>query len=392
MPSLLMLSPAPITETAGGDVVLDVKFVEGMKLHCQLWPGLVRCVLWRGEHTIEDPMRYSVAQLGFELIVLDRGAEVPKLLLDESSLVYCSADDLRHLDLPDAMLGRFGKLVYTVEQSLSGRMAAGFAQSAKVRRRIGSAVFNLRNELRLRKALAGADGLHFNGYPAKRAYASLSERSLHYLDNRIRTPMLARPAEQETRAQHLRSGASLRLAWFGVMTPESRVLDFLPVAHLLSIRGTKVEFDLFGAGPEQSRLRDGIAALGLSDHMRVHEPTGFDARLVPHLRQQSDLFVSARHLPTPLSAYVEALGCGLPILGAKNAMLRRVIGESKAGWLVRKGSTAAMVHAIERLDQNREPIIAASAKAVEFARANSFETVFARRMNDLRDIAHAEEA
>lgn len=392
MPSLLMLSPAPITETLGGDVVLDVKFVEGMKLHCQLWPGRVRCVLWRGAQTIDDPMRYSMAQLGFELILLDQGAPVPNLLLDASALVYCSADDLRHLDLPAAMRGRFGKLVYTVEQSLSGRIATGFAQTAKVRRRIGSAVYNIRNERHLRRALAGADGLHFNGYPAQQAYGRLSEHTLSYLDNRIRTPMLARPAEQQARAEHLRSGAPLRLAWFGMMTPESRVLDLLPVAHLLASRGLKVTFDLFGTGPDQSRLRDGITALGLSDHMRVHEPQGFDARLVPYLRQNADIFLCARHLPTPLSAYVEALGCGLPILGAKNAMVRRLVAESQAGWTVRKGSTSAMVHAIERLDQDREAIITASANAVDFARANSFETVFARRMNDLRDIASADEA
>lgn len=390
MPSLLMLSPAPIIETMGGDVVLDVKFVEGMKLHCQLWPGQVRCVLWRGEYTIDDPMRYSVAQLGFELIVLDRGTPVPAMLLDKSSLVYCSADDLRHLNLPKAMRGRFGKLVYTVEQALTGRLAAGFARHAKVRQRIGSAVYNLRNEWQLRRALAGADGLHFNGYPAKQAYGRLTERTLHYLDNRIRTPMLARPAEQETRAAYLRSGAPLRLAWFGMMTPESRVLDFLPVAHLLAARGMNFTFDLFGTGPDKARLRDGIAALGLSDHLRLHEPQGFDARLVPRLRQDADIFLSARRLPTPLSAYVEALGCGLPILGTKNAMLRRLVSNSHPGWLVRKGRAGNMVRAIARLDQDREQIIAASAKAVDFARANSFETVFARRMNDLRDIAHAE--
>ena len=391
MPSLLMLSPAPILETAGGDVVLDVKFVEGMKLHCQLWPGPVRCVMWRGEHTVDDPMRYSPNQLGFELIVLDSGTPVPELLLDESSLVYCAADDMKHLDLPNAMLGRFGKLVYTVEQALSGRMASGFAQHAKVRRRIGSAVYNLRNERRLKRALADADGLHFNGYPAQRAYGRLSDHTLHYLDNRIRTPMLARSSDQETRAEYLRSGAPLRLAWFGVMTPESRVLDFLPVAHLLQLRGVTAEFDLFGTGPDEGRLRDGISALGLSQSVRVHEPQGFDARLVPHLRQEADVFLSARRLPTPLSAYVEALGCGLPILGAKNAMTKRLVANSGAGWLVGKRSTAGIVRAIAHLDQNREAIISASAKGVEFARANSFETVFASRMNDLRELANVEQ-
>ena len=88
MASLVMLSPAPMIEAPGGEVILDVKFVEGMKLHCQLWPGPVRCVLWRGAASIDEPMRYARARLGFDLLMLDAGAPVPELLLDEAAMVY----------------------------------------------------------------------------------------------------------------------------------------------------------------------------------------------------------------------------------------------------------------------------------------------------------------
>ena len=63
MASLVMLSPAPLIETPGGDVVLDVKFVEGMKLHGQLWPGPVRCVMRRGATSIDTPMRLSLIHI-----------------------------------------------------------------------------------------------------------------------------------------------------------------------------------------------------------------------------------------------------------------------------------------------------------------------------------------
>lgn len=385
-----MLSPAPVVENAGGEVILDVKFVEGMKLHCQLWPGPVCCVLWRGQTQIDEPMRYSIQQLGFDLVLLDEGAPVPELLLEESSMVYCSADDMKHLDLPDIMLGRIGKVVYTVEQSLAGRMAAGVAQQAKVRRRIGSALWNLSKELKLRKALSQSDGIHCNGFPASQAYAGLSPSPLFYLDNRMRTPMLARATEQEARAERLRAGEPLRLAWFGMLTPESNALDYLPVAHLLTLRGVPFEMEIFGTGPIEQRLRDGIAGLGLRDTVRLQKPEGFDARLVPRMRQHADIFLSARRLPTPLSSYVEALGCGLPILGYRNAMFRRLTRESGAGWMTTRRSPGSMVRQIERLNDNRDQIIDASAKAVAYARANSFESVFARRMTHLRDLTHAE--
>ncbi len=391
MTSLLMLSPAPLAEVVAGEVVLDVKFVEGMKLHSLLWPGKLRCVLWRGPHRIDEPMRYSLAQLGFELIILDHGAPVPDLLLDEAALVYCSADDMKHLDLPQAMSGRFGKLVYTIEQSLSGRMASGIAQQAKLRRRIGSAVFNLRHERRLRRALAQADGIHCNGYPAARAYQRLNGNPLRYLDNRMRTPMLARRSEHQIRTRRVLSGAPLRFLWYGALTPESRVLDYLPIACLMAQRGLPFELEIIGSGPLAGRLQDGISALGLGAQMRLLPPQPFDVNLIPRMRQRADIFLSTRRLPTPLSSYVEALGCGLPILGVRNAMWSRLHAASNAGWLVGRGGAGAMLRAIERLHEDRGAVVKASQNAVDFARAHSFETVFAQRMTHLRALVHADD-
>jgi colanic acid/amylovoran biosynthesis glycosyltransferase len=387
MSSLLMLSPAPVVELTDGEVVLDVKFVEGMKLHCQLWPGPVRCVLWRGHPGIDDPMRYAARRLGFELIVLDKGAPVPGLLLDEATMVYCAADDMKHLDLPAQMRMRFGKLVYTVEQALGGRMATALANVSSVRRRLGSAFWNLRKERALRRALREADGIHCNGGPAHRAYRRLNPRALGYLDNRIRTPMMARADDQRVRADRLRSGGPLRLVWFGQMTPESGVADLLPMARLLVQRGTDFRLEIIGGGPLETRLRDGIAALGLSDRVTLSEAMGFEAKLVPHLRGTADVFVMPRRLPTPLSVYVEAMGCGLPILGYANALWRRLQQDTGGGWSV-SSRPAALVRKIERLDRDREAVVKASDRAVAYARTSSFETVFARRMTDLRDIAH----
>lgn len=386
MSSLLMLSPAPVIELTDGEVVLDVKFVEGMKLHCQLWPGPVRCVLWRGHSHIDDPMRYSARRLGFEMIVLDKGAPVPDMLLDEATMVYCSADDMKHLDLPDQMRPRFGKLVYTVEQALAGRMATALANVSSVRRRLGSAFWNLRKERALRRALAQADGIHCNGGPALRAYRRVNPHALGYLDNRIRTPMMARADDQRVRADRLRAHGPLRLVWFGQMVPESGVADLLPMALVLAQRGTDFRLEIIGEGPLQARLRDGISALGLSDRVTLSETMGFEAKLVPHLRSEADIFVNPRRLPTPLSAYVEAMGCGLPILGYANTLWRRLQGDTGGGWSVQARSSA-LVRQIERLDRDREAVVAASDKAVAFARTSSFETVFARRMTDLRDIA-----
>jgi len=386
MPSLIMISPAPLIETPAGEVILDVRFVEGMKLHCQLWPGPVRCVMWRGAVQIEAPMRYAAARLGFDLIALDPGAPVPDLLLDEASMVYVAADDMKHLTLPQAMRGRMGKVVYTVEEALGGRVAHALGISPSVRRRLGSLWWALSHERGLRAALRAADGIHCNGYPADESYHRLNRQTLRYFDNRMRTPMIARSVEQDARAETLRRNEPLRLAWFGTMTRESGVMDLLPMSHLLAQAGVPFTLSLFGEGPLEARLRDGIDGLGLDQQVSLSAPPPFEPVLVPRLRREADLFVQPRRLPDPQGAYVEALGCGLPILGYANRMWRRMQRESGAGWAVAP-RPAALAAAVTRLHGDREAVIRASGRAVEFARANAFETVFARRMTHLRDIA-----
>lgn len=390
MASLVMLSPAPMLELPGGEVLLDVSFVEGMKLHCQLWPGPVRCVMRRGSHGFRSPMRYSLAQLGFDLVALDPVAPVPDLLLDEAALVYAAADDLRWLHLPGAMRGRLGKLVYTLGEPLSVRVARALASLPSVRRRLGASWWNLRHEHRLKAALAGADGVQFDGYPAQDAYGRLNPRSLRYLDNRMRTPMIARAAEQSDRATRLQRGEPLRLAWFGPVTAESGVADLLPAAFLLRQHGVEFRLEMFGTGPLMARIEDGIAGLGLQGQVSLTAPGGFEPVLVPHLRRTADLFLAPLRLASPQSSYVEALGCGLPILGYGNRMWRRMQAESGAGWVVRRRSPAALAGALVRLDRDRAAIVQASRRAVDFARAQAFEQVFARRMADLREIAGLE--
>lgn len=389
MPSLIMLSPAPITELASGEIVLDVRFVEGMKLHCQLWPGPVRCVMRRREQRIEMPMRYAPGKLGFDLIVLDWGMPVPDLLLDEAAMIYAAADDMQYLDLPRRMRGRMGKLVFTVDDSMRARIATALGQTTSVRRRLGAMWWNLRNERALKAALRQADGTQFNGYPAWDAYRRCNPHNLRYLDSRIRAPMVVRAAEQAARAEALRRGDPLRLVWFGALTPESGAQDLLPMAHLLATRGVPFSLAIWGDGALEPRLRDGIEGLGLAGQVTLAPLPPFDPVLVPRLRREADVFVSPRKPSTPVSSYLEAMGCGLPVLGYGNAMWSRMQAESGGGWVVGR-RPGALVAAVERLHADREDVIKASAKAADFARANAFETAFARRMNDLRDIAGVE--
>ncbi|MCC5969968.1 MAG: glycosyltransferase [Pararhodobacter sp.] len=383
-----MLSPAPLIETSGREVILDVNFVEEMKLLCQFWPGRVVCILRRGADQIAHGVRYSPRRLGFHLVVLDPDAPLPELLIEEAALVYCAADDLRALRLPDQMRGRPTRLVFTLEGPPRQRLSKVLSDRQRpVVARLRTALGLLRYEHALRAALRAADGVHFNGFPAQQAYRRLNRASLMYLDNRIRTPMLARAADQQVRADLLRTGAPLRLIHMGPFEMASGVLDLLQAAYLLKLRGVAFTLELFGNGSLDGRLRDGIAALGMDDRVTLAGNPGFGAALAPHLRKGADLLLSARRADDPDPVYLEAMGCGVPVLGYANGMWRRLHAESGGGWLCRSGSVAALSSTLALLDTDREAIIRASSRALSYARGHTFESVFSRRMSHLREIA-----
>lgn len=385
MPTLVMLSPAPVLEAPGGEVVLDTRFVEGMKLHSQLWPGRICCLMRRGAAQVPEGMRYTRAKLGFDLILTDPGTPLPQALLDQAALVYCAADDMQYLGLAEAMRGRIGRLVYTVEQSLGERLAMALGATRPVRRRLGAAVWNLRHELRFRRALARADGVHLNGLAAA-SYRRLNGNALLYLDNRIRQPQLARKAEQAARAEHLLSGAPLRLVAVGPLTPDSGVADLLPMAWLLRAQDVPFELEIIGQGPLADRIRDGIAATGLGGQVRLAPPMAHEGRLLPHLRASADIALMPRRLPEGPSAYIEAMGCGLPVLGYANPAWRPLLADSGAGWRVRPRH-GALAGQVARLHGARAEVAAASERAVGYAAHTTFEKVFARRMAHLRELA-----
>lgn len=385
MSALVILSDTSVIETSGGEVVLDVAFVEAMKLHCQLWPGRVRGVVWQGTAAIENGLRFSPERLGFDLVVLEAGAPLPELLLDEAGLIYCSADDRRHLHLGEAMRHRIGRLVLSVETTPLERFMQALTQPPPGGR-LRAVLAVLRHEVALRRALRHADGLHFRASGAEIGYRWFNREVLVCTASRLRTPMLARPAEKAARAERLRGGAPLRLVYCGRLDQPSGAGDLLPLAQRLQAQGLAFSLEVIGDGPLEARLREGIAALQLAGRVSLRAPMAFDSALVPHLRRNADLLLVPNRAAAARVNAIEAMGCGVPVLGYSSPTWKRVSRLSGGGWACGRGASA-MARQILTLDGDREALVRASKAALNFARAHTFEAGFMHRMAHLRTIA-----
>lgn len=384
-PLLTLAATAPVIET-GGRLRLDVKFVEGMRRHVALWPGPVRCLLRRGAGAVPFGAEYDPADLGFGLVLLDATEPYGPAHVAGARAVFAAADEAAALALGPLARAAGAAVVLSLEYTLETRLRIAALDPARGwARRLWSMGWNLRTEAARRRAMAGADGVQFNGYPAWEAYRGRVRAPLLYLDNRMTPALMATPAEMEARAARLRSGAPLRLIHSGRLEPMKGAQDLLAVMDALRARGVPATLDIYGTGSLEGAIRSGLGRFG--GDVRLHGPVDFETGLVPATRAGADAFLSCHRQSDPSCTYLEALGCGVAVAGYGNRMWARLAAESGGGAVAALGRPAALAAAVAGWHADRAGLIAAQAAGLAFARAHDFEAEFAARMDHLRRIA-----
>lgn len=379
-----MIVPAPVNRLPDGRLRMDVKFVEGMRLHRRFWEGDLEVVLWDHGQPIPFGAEYDGAELGFDAVILGPGEALPNAVLSRADLVWASADMVETLDLAGA--GR-APVVYAIEYTLGTRLQiVALDRGMGWPRKLWSMIWNLRMEARRRRAFRRAAGLQANGYPAEAAYRRLNGNTMLYLDGRMRPEMMASEAEMAARVAHAAAGGPLRLAHSGRLEPMKGAQDLLPVARSLQATGAAFTLDIFGAGSLEAAIRSALPEFG--GRVRLHGPVDFETALVPWMRANADLFLSCHRQSDPSCTYLETMGCGVPVIGWDNAMWRALSRESGTGWVVEMGEVRAMADRIAQLARERDEIAAHAARALDFARRHDFEAEFRRRMRHVAELAH----
>lgn len=367
-----MIVPAPVNRLPDGRVRMDVKFVEGMRLHKALWPGTVTVVLWDHGQVIPFGAEYDPEVLGFEFVVLDGGAVLPQALIDQHDSLSASADMVETLDL--AGPGRL-PVFYSVEYTIGTRLKiVALDASLGPLRKARSMLWNLLVEGRRRRAFRRAAGIQANGYPAYESYRGLNPSTILYLDGRMRRDMMATPEEMAERAVP----GPLRLVHSGRLEAMKGAQDLLPVVRGLMERGVDFTLDVFGTGSLEGALRDAVAGFG--GRMRLHAPVDFETVLVPWMRANADLYLSCHRQSDPSCTYLEAMGCGVPVIGYDNAMWAQMCADAGAGWVVPMGRTDKMARQVAAIAADRAGLAEQAIRALDFAAHHDFETEFTRRM------------
>lgn len=383
MPRLLIVMSAPAQKLPDGRLRLDVKFLEGLPQHADSWDGPVECLLWEGATAIPFGRDCDPAQLTVPITVLPAGMRLQSAHLSGADAILASADLFLTHDLPAIVDARI-PIVYTIEYTLKTRLDILRLGKASPVRKLRSALWLLNTERRMRRAFRAAAAIQCNGFPAHDAYRGMTRDAMLFLDGRMTDRMFATAADQAARKTRLQDGHPLRLVNFGRLERMKGAQDLLPFARKLKELNFPFKLDIFGTGELEAEIRDSITRNSLADCVTLHPPAEFATELVPWLRENADIFLSCHRQDDPSCAYIEAMGCGLPVLGYDNAMWSGLLLASRAGWSVPLGDVGRLAGRLTEL--GRDDIAMASDAALDYAKAHDFETEFAARMTHLREV------
>lgn len=384
-PRLLVITSAP-GDSDGDHLVLDGKFIEGMRFYSQSWPGPVSCLLRRSSRALPFSQHVDPADLPFGASLRPAGHHIQPADLEGHDLVLCSGDNPDFLHVAD-LCRRMGIPSFYIIEYIpeTRRQIIMLDRGRSLPRKLKSLLSTRLHERRRRRAFATADGLQANGYPAAAHYRTINPNTLLYLDNRIAAHLLVTPAEMAARRQHQMAGGPLRLIHSGRLEPMKGSQDLIPIARRLRDGGTDFALDIFGSGSLEDEIRAGIVAQGLGQQVRLKGSVDFETELVPYARQHGDVFLSCHRQSDPSCSYLENMGCGLAVAGYANRMWAALAEDSKAGWVEPLGNWQALADRLAGVAADRTELDRACAAARDFASRHLFEAEFARRIAQLRD-------
>jgi glycosyltransferase involved in cell wall biosynthesis len=225
-----------------------------------------------------------------------------------------------------------------------------------------------------------AHSVHCNGYPIYDVAMSENLNALLYLDSRMSSDMIMSHEELSARLAE-RHGKPLRMLYSGRYEAMKGAVDAVKVGLECLATGIEIEMHCYGQGSLAAEMRE--LAKQSSSRIVIHDAVPYPDLV--KIARTFDLFVCCHVQNDPSCTYLESFGAGLPIVGYANRMWQRLCNASGAGFCSPIGKPHLVAADIRRL-MDRADLIGKSVRALNFARAHSYETEHGKRIEALNKV------
>lgn len=155
-----------------------------------------------------------------------------------------------------------------------------------------------------------------------------------------------------------------------------RLLEFKNINQVISALDQIKEgftYHIYGDGPEMESLKKQAAESSVSDKIFFHGHADYNQ--VPDIMAKHDLFVLPSFRELFGRVFIEAMACGLPVIGAKLTGMDGYITPGEQGFLVDHTNVSELRDAIQRFISDENLKVTMGKKAQEFAKDFSWDAV-----------------
>jgi len=378
-----------------GKMVISRQFAQGMDEFSHHWPGRMMAIVepanaeelqkdrhraWSGDDWEVDPKT-----LGFELVVMSfQSAELNPLLSTTTVVLGGLHARQNHLAHQARKLGV--PFIYGAEHNLKTRLETIRHDEPERLRQLKRVVWELQQERLNREAIRAAVGLQCNGVPTFQAYKALSPSPLLFFDSRLADALLISPEVLEARLGRLVQGGPLRLGFWGDLNRLKGADHLVEVARILHEMCVPYRLQIWGSGELQTELSQQLIRYGIQDKVQISPRQPLE-QISAEIQRNMDIFLCCHPQGDPVTAYLETLGHGLPIVGYANSALEGILDRSNVGQTVAIHDTEQLARVVRDLNQQRQKLADWSQTALNFARHHTFTRTFRRRVDHARELA-----
>lgn len=389
---LILLSTERGLMQPDGRVVAPQTLLDDATAISQAWDGTVSAILEPGEKKAEGEEAMVVpAELPFDLEVMPYDDPRLAARIASAAVVLGSPDD-RQQHIAALCRGFATAFVVNIDMTLDMRRRRIADGETSLLRRWHRGRGEARRERAVLQTVALATGVHCNGMPSFEAYRALNPNTMLYFDCRTTAEMLPDEDRLGNRLAAMLKGEPLRIGFVGRLTAVDGADQLPQFAAELRRRAVPFSLSVCGSGGLEIAIRDELSELDLCGRVTFKGDLDFSVRRREWMTDELDVILFPYGHGEPTRAYLEALACGVPIVGYDNPAWRGLCAVSDGGFTVPVNDPGALARSVARLHDDRDLLARLSLAGWQFAAEHTFETTLRERMQHLRACAGMEDS